>query len=240
MFFRFIKILPTAFLARPGLSKVTRRSPWSNSANSSKPLFPNSCFIRGKTRIQQNKKNIGAKRILTLLAEATIKTAAKDKMCETRTSISLLMRCFVTTLAINHLFSATVVGFERLLQWSTLRKLWTILFLLFPYVGSMLFKNKNKLAPILTSKSNDEKIDASKKTQPMLLISWNWCEWWEWFQKPLKILHLSWYRFYLTEKYFRVDLVADCYFENFIKAAEKAKSDSAIKMIIKITKIKSS
>ena len=30
-----------------------------------------------------------------------------------------------------------------------------------------------------------------KKTQCMLLISWNWCEWWRQFQNPLKILHLS-------------------------------------------------
>ena len=37
----------------------------------------------------------------------------------------------------------------------------------------------------------------------------------------------------LTEVYLRVDLVPDCYFKNFIKATERAKKNSATKMIIK-------
>lgn len=43
------------------------------------------------------------KKILVLLAEATIKTAPKDKMCETITSISSLMSFFVTALTLNQL-----------------------------------------------------------------------------------------------------------------------------------------
>ena len=61
---------------------ATRRSLRSSSINSSKPPFPNNCSICGKTHIQQNKKDILAKRIFTLLAEATVKSAAKDKMCD--------------------------------------------------------------------------------------------------------------------------------------------------------------
>ena len=33
----------------------------------------------------------------------------------------------------------------------------------------------------------------------------------------------------LPKVYLRVDLVSDCYFENFIKAADRAKRDSATK-----------
>ena len=86
-----------------------------------------------------------------------------------------------------------------------------------------------------------------KKTKRMLLISWHWCEWWRRFKKPLKILHSSWYRFYLTKEYLQVDLVADCYFKNpitdcyfknLITAAEKVERDSATKIIIKSPKSK--
>lgn len=59
-------------------------------------------------RIQQNKKDIVAKKTPTPLTKPTTKAAAKDKMrvfiFKTRTSISSLMSFFVTTLAINHLF----------------------------------------------------------------------------------------------------------------------------------------
>ena len=48
-----------------------------------------------------------AKKIFKLMAEATIKAATKDKMCnfyfQNKTSISSLMIFFVTILAINHL-----------------------------------------------------------------------------------------------------------------------------------------
>lgn len=47
-------------------------------------LFPNSCFICGKTHIQQNEVDIKTKKIFTLLVEVTIKTDAKNK---TRRSI---------------------------------------------------------------------------------------------------------------------------------------------------------
>ena len=42
----------------------------------------------------------------------------------------------------------------------------------------------------------------------------------------------------LPKVYLRVDLVADCYFENFIKAAEREKRDSPTKIIIKSSKSK--
>ena len=42
----------------------------------------------------------------------------------------------------------------------------------------------------------------------------------------------------LTEVYLRVDLVPDCYFKNFIKAAERAKKNSVTKIIIKSPKSK--
>ena len=64
-----------------------------------------------------------AKNILTLLAEATIKAAAKDKTFKTQTLILSLMSFFVPTLAINYLFSASAVVFEKPLEWPTLRKL---------------------------------------------------------------------------------------------------------------------
>ena len=44
----------------------------------------------------------------------------------------------------------------------------------------------------------------------------------------------------LPKLYLQVDLVADCYFENFIKAAERAKRNSTTKAIIKSLKIKRS
>ena len=39
--------------------------------------------------------------------------------------------------------------------------------------------------------------------------------------------------FFIAKGYLRVDLVANYYFKNFIKAVEKANRDSATKMIIK-------
>ena len=64
-----------------------------------------------------------AKNILTLLAEATIKAAAKDKMFKAQTLILLLTSFFVPTLTINYLFSASAVVFEKFLEWATLTKL---------------------------------------------------------------------------------------------------------------------
>ena len=52
-----------------------------------------------------------------------LKTRCVIFIFKTRTSISSLMSFFVTTLAINHLFSAAAVVFEKLLQSSTLKKL---------------------------------------------------------------------------------------------------------------------
>ena len=52
-----------------------------------------------------------------------LKTRCVIFIFKTRTSISSLMSFFVTTLAINHLFQATAVVFEKLLQSSTLKKL---------------------------------------------------------------------------------------------------------------------
>ena len=59
--------------------------------------------------------------MLTLSAEATIKAIAKDKICDfyfpkRRISIGSLMSFIVTTLAINHLPTATAAIFETLLQ----------------------------------------------------------------------------------------------------------------------------
>ena len=65
-----------------------------------------------------------------------------------------------------------------------------------------------------------------------------WYEWWRRFQNSLKILHLSQNWFYLTKGYLWVDLVTDCYFENSIKAAEKAQRHSATKIIKKSPKSK--
>ena len=80
--------------------------------------FLKSCFICGKTHILQNEKDIVAKKIFTLLAEAAIKAATKE-MCnfyfQNKTSISSLMSFFISTLAINYLLQATVVVLEKLL-----------------------------------------------------------------------------------------------------------------------------
>ena len=79
----------------------------------------------------------------------------------------------------------------------------------------MVINSKNKQAPILMSKSIEENTDTSKE-----------------------VLHLTWYRFYLTKGYLRVDLVGDCSFENLIKVSEKGKRNSATKMVIKPPKSK--
>ena len=68
-------------LAQPGSSMVTRRSSRSSSTGSTKPLFPNSCFICGRHTFSKTKR-IVARKILTLLAKATVMGAANDKMCD--------------------------------------------------------------------------------------------------------------------------------------------------------------
>ena len=97
-----------------------RRSSRSSSADPSNPLFPKSCFICGKARTQQNKKGIVTKKIFTLLAEATIKIAGKDKLCDfyfQNKHLDLIAHeLFVTTFPINQLLSATAVVFEKLFQ----------------------------------------------------------------------------------------------------------------------------
>ena len=109
------------------------------------------------------------------------------------------------SLSINHLLSATAVVFEKLLQWSTVRKHWTILFLMFPYLCSMLMDKcpwhartnwQRYLCPIQMRRIHV----LQKKTHQTLLISWHWCEWWQQFQKNSKVLHLSWKRFFLTKR----------------------------------------
>ena len=73
-----------------------------------------------------------------------------------------------------------------------------------------------------------------KETQCMLLIPWHWCKWWRRFQKPLKILLLSWYWFYFTKGCLQVQLLADCYFQS----CREGKKKSATKIIIKPPKSK--
>ena len=107
--------MSSAYLAQPGSPMATRRSSRNISANFSKTLFSNSCFICGRHAFSKTKRSQRSKKILTLLTEAT-KAAAKDRMCEIRTPVSSLMSFFVTTLAINHLLSTTSVVFEKLLQ----------------------------------------------------------------------------------------------------------------------------
>ena len=55
--------------------------------------------------------------------------------------------------------------------------------------------------------------------------------------EAFKILHSSKYQLYLI-KYLRVDLVADCYIKNSIKAEEKRNRDFETKIIIKSPKCK--
>ena len=136
MLFIFTKILPSTYLAQPGSSMAIRRSSRRSSADSSNPLFPKSCIICGKTRTQQNKKGIVPKKIFRLLAEVSIKIAAKDKMCDfyfQNNDLDLVaLELLCRNLSINQLLSATAVVFEKLFQLSTLRKLGNMLFLLFP------------------------------------------------------------------------------------------------------------
>ena len=99
------------FLGSKILSSAKRREP-RLSTDTSKPLFPNSCFT--------NKKDIVVKTILTLSAEAILKTAAKNKMCDfyfQNKDLDLIARqlhchqpCY------NHLLAATAVVFEKPLQ----------------------------------------------------------------------------------------------------------------------------
>ena len=114
-----------------------------------------------KTRILQSKKPV--KKIFTLLAEATIKTATKDKMCnsyfQSKASISLLMSFVVTTLAINSLLQATVIVFKK---FSLNHPFSTVALSLFNADGSVRQTVKNKLAQILKSKSNETNTEASK------------------------------------------------------------------------------
>ena len=92
-------------------SIIFRQLPRSSPKDSRKSLIPNNCFL--------NKKRIGTKKILTLLAEAAIKTSAKkmyDFYFKTMISISLFMSYNVTTFAINNLITAKSVVFEKPFQ----------------------------------------------------------------------------------------------------------------------------
>ena len=80
LLFRLTIIFSSAYLAQLGSSMATKRSSRRDRTDSSKPLFPSNCFICGNTRIQKNKNDIADKKILILLAEATMKTAAKGKL----------------------------------------------------------------------------------------------------------------------------------------------------------------
>ena len=61
MHFTLTNILSSTHAAQPESSMTTRKSSRSNSTNSSKPLFPNCCFVCRKTHIHQNKKDFVAK-----------------------------------------------------------------------------------------------------------------------------------------------------------------------------------
>ena len=67
------------------------------------------------------------KKIFRLLAEVSIKIAAKDKMCDfyfQNNDLDLVaLELLCRNLSINQLLSATAVVFEKLFQLSTLRKL---------------------------------------------------------------------------------------------------------------------
>ena len=99
---------------------ATRRSSRRNPNDFSKPLFPNSCFLCGKTSIQQNKKSIVPKKILTLLAEAITKATDKDNMCDfyfTNKDFDLIAHDVLCHhLATNIFLSATAAVSEKLLQ----------------------------------------------------------------------------------------------------------------------------
>ena len=103
--------------------------------------------------------------------------------------------------------------------------------------GSMRKTNKSKLSQIIMSKSNEEVTDASKENTVyivdlMALIRViteipNTFE-----DLAIKLISI------LPKGYLRVDLVADCYFENSIKDAERAKRGTTTKIITNSPKSK--
>ena len=88
----------------------------------------------------------------------------------------------------------------------------------------MLIKNKNKLALIFISKSNEENTDTLKENTTYVVDLMALVRVVMVILETFEDLHLSW-------------VCTGC-FANFIKAAEKAKRDSATKMIIKPPKLK--
>ena len=67
------------------------------------------------------------KKVLTLLAEATVKATTKDKMCDfyfqNKDLDLIILELLCHHLATNYLLWTTAVVFEKLLQLSPLRKL---------------------------------------------------------------------------------------------------------------------
>ena len=88
----------------------------------------------------------------------------------------------------------------------------------------MLIKNKNRLALIFISKSNKENTDTLKENTTYVVDLMALMRVVMVILETFEDLHLSW-------------VCTGC-FANFIKAAEKAKRDSATKMIIKPPKLK--
>ena len=171
---------------------MAARSSRSSPTESSKPLFPNSYFICERTRTRQNKKELVAKKTFTLWEKATIKAATKDKMSDFYILNKVLHLIAYELLCHQSYYESFTFSNScslwKLLQWSTLRKLWTV----------RTNWSKNKLWGVRTNwihylyPSQIRRMQLlQKKTQCMLLISWHWCEWWRQFQNPLKILHLS-------------------------------------------------
>ena len=63
----FAKILSSAYAVQPGSPMAPRRSP-----EVALPTLTSSCFMCRKACIQQSKKDIVAKKILIMSAEATL------------------------------------------------------------------------------------------------------------------------------------------------------------------------
>ena len=102
---------------------------------------------------------------------------------------------------------------------------------------SWISESKNKLAQILISRLNKENTDASKENAvyvvDLMVLVRVVTAIPETFQDlAYKLISI------LPKGYLRVDLVADCYFEICIKAAERGKRGSATKIITRSPKSK--
>ena len=169
----------------------------SSPTESSKPLFPSSYFICGRTCIRQNKKELVAKKTFTPWEKATIKAAAKDKMSDFYflnkalhlislwVSLPSLLLWVITFSNTCGFWKATpMINFEEALNHLLSIVPWM---LMAPCARQI---RTNWIQCLYPSQIRRIQL-LLKKTQRMLLISWNWCKWWRQFQNPLKILHLS-------------------------------------------------